>query len=285
MLLDQAVAVARRHFRVIYPAVAIPLAITSGAFPLLQGIAMRSMMTGEAAPDPAQFIPMIVGGVVAVVFLLAFYIVAHGALYIAAMDAAAGRAVSMPRAWRMMLRPRTWGTMLLSWIAFVAGLVCCILPGIYVGLLFSLVVPVMVEEGLFGTSALGRSAELIRYNPQRDLSADPRGKAFLIVFVGTIMGYVLTFAVQLPFIVAQQVYMMRQAAGGKTVDPAAMMAAMTWFQVPSNMLGTLGQTAVQLYIAIGLGLLYLDIRGRKEGFDLEAGVTRLEGGAPSDAPR
>ena len=53
---------------------------------------------------------------------------------------------------------------------------------------------------------------------------------------------------------------------------------MIWLQAPSNMVGALAQTAVQLYIAFGLTLLYLDIRGRKEGFDLEAGIARLEGG-------
>jgi hypothetical protein len=173
--------------------------------------------------------------------------------------------------------------MLLSAIAFAAGLMCCFLPGIYVGLLFSLLIPVMVEEGQAGTAALSRSAELMRYNPQGDLAADPRGKAFLIVFVGTIMGYALTLMLQLPFVIAQQLYVLRMAAGGRTVDPAAMMTVVTWFQVPSNMLGSLGQTAVQLYIGVGLALLYLDIRGRKDGADLEAGVARLEGSAPPPA--
>jgi hypothetical protein len=226
------------------------------------------MMT-ERTPDMARVMPLMVALVVGAVVVLVVYLLANGALYVGAMDAAAGRSVSMGRAWRMVARPPIWGTMILSGVAFVAGLMCCILPGLYVGLLFSLVMAVMVEEGLTGTAALRRSAELITYNPRKDVASDPRGKAFLIVFVGMLMSYTLAFVLQLPFAIAQQVYMMRSAAGGGQVDPAAMMMAMTWFQVPANVLGALAQTAVQLYISVGLALLYLDIRGRKEGLDLE----------------
>lgn len=279
LLLDRAVAVARRDFRAIYPSVAIPLALINGCFPLVQGLLMGPAMAGRT-PDPSRVFVMVAGIFVAVGLLMVALLFGQGALYIAAVDAAAGRPVSMARAWRMVARPSVWATLLLSGVAFFAGLACCIVPGIYVGLLFSLVVPVMVEDGLRGTEALTRSAALIRYNPQGDLAADPRGKAFLIAFVGTLMGYALTFLLQLPFVVAQQVYIMRLAAGGRAVDPAAMMAAMTWFQVPSSMLGSLGQTAVQLYIGVGLALLHIDVRGRKEGIDLEAGVARIEGSQP-----
>ncbi len=280
LLLDHAVAVWRSHFRAIFPAVAIPLALTSASFPLIQAAFMQSMMT-EPRPDPVEMVPMVAGFVLAVLIVIVVYVLANGAMYVAAVDAAAGRPVDMRRAWRLVLRPRIWGTMVLSSLAFVAGLFCCILPGLYVGLLFSLVIPVMVEEASAGTAALGRSAELIRYNPQGGIASDPRGKAFLILFVGMVMSYAMVFFLQLPFIVAQQVYVMRNAAGGQS-DPAAVITAMTWFEVPGNLLGTLGQTAVQLYIAFGLALLYLDIRGRKEGFDLEAAIGRLEG-APAAA--
>jgi hypothetical protein len=283
ILLDHAVGVTRRHFRAIYPAVAIPLALAAAAFPVAQGLLMGPMMTSGAPPAPAGLVGMVAGFGIALLAFIVVYVLAYGAMYVAVVNAAAGRAVSMGEAWRTVVRPEVWGTMLLSWVAFLAGFMCCILPGVYVGILFCLVMPVVVEERLFGTAALGRSASLIQYNPQKALASDPRGKAFLIVFVGTLMGYALTFVLQLPFVVAQQVYMVRQAASGQEPDPAAMMALMTWLQVPSNVLGTLAQTAVQLYIAFGIALLYFDVRGRKEGFDLEAGIARLEGGTPPAA--
>jgi hypothetical protein len=281
MLLDRAVSVSRENFSRIFPPVAIPLALMSGAFPLLQALFMGRM---QAAGDaPGRFVPLIVAMVIGAAVLLVVYLFANATLYVAAVDAAAGRAVSMRSAWARAIQPSFWGTALLSYIAFFGGLVCCILPGVYVGLLFSLGAAVIVEEGLSGPKALARSAELIRYNPQKDFGADPRGKAFLIVFVGMLMSYALSLLVQLPFIVAQQVYVFRYAAGARS-DPAAMMMILAWFEVPANLLGALVQTAVQIYIAVGLALLYFDIRGRKEGLDIEAAVSRIEGPTLAGGP-
>ena len=279
LLLDHAVGVSRRHFRAIYPAVAVPLAIASAAFPLAQALFMGPFMRAARQPGPSQVAAITLGALAGLAFFFVTYVFAYGALYMAAVDAVAGRPISMSATWRRVTAPRVWGTMMLSWAGFVAGLVCCVLPGLYIGILWCLVVAVMVEESTYGSAALGRSAQLIGYNPQGSLASDPRGKAFLIVFVGTLMGYALTLVVQLPFIVAQQVYVIRQAAGGSPVDPLSAMELMTWLQVPMNVLGAFVQTAVQLYIAIGIALLYFDVRGRKEGIDLEAALARIEGGA------
>jgi hypothetical protein len=206
---------------------------------------------------------------------LAVYYLGYGALLVGAMDALAQRPISMRRAWRLMLRPRVFGTLLLAGLAAGLGMMLCVVPGIYLGLLFSLTIPVMVEEGLFGTAAMRRSAELTRYNPQRDLDADPRFKAFVILFVGTLLGWVVGMLVQLPMIVVQEVLMLREVAGGQRPDPGRVMAQLTWIQVPSQMLTMLTQTAIHLYICFGLGLLFFDVKGRKEGLDLEAAVARL----------
>ena len=57
MLLDQAVGVARRNFRAIYPAVAIPVAIASGGFPVVQGLVMQSMMSRGRLPTRSGSFP------------------------------------------------------------------------------------------------------------------------------------------------------------------------------------------------------------------------------------
>jgi hypothetical protein len=284
LLLDHAVGVSRRHFRAIYPPIAVPLALASAAFPVAQALFMGPMMAQGRAPGTGQIVALVAVGLVAVAVFLVAYVLAFGSLYMAAVDAAAGRPVSMRDAFRRASVPSVWGTLILSWVGFLAGLLCCLVPGMYLAILWSLIVPVMVEEALHGTAALRRSAELIRYNPQRTLGSDPRAKAFLIVFVGMLMAYALSLVVQLPFIVVQQVYMVRQAASGARVDPAAMMRLMAWIQVPSNVLGSLVQTAVQLYIAIGVALLYFDIRRRREATDLEAGLARIETGAAPAGP-
>ena len=280
LLLDEAARVARVHFRRIFPGVAVPLALAGGAVPLAQGVFFKSLAGG--AMDPAA---LLVGGsafaVVTFVFWIV-YVISYAALIAAAMDAVAGREVSMRRAWLTMARPRVFGTLLLVGMVAMAGMMCCLLPGLYAGLLFSLAVPVMVEEDTFGPAAMRRSAELAKYNPRRRLEEDPRFKVFLIFLVGTLLGYMINMLVQLPAAVAQQFLMMRDVAGGERADPGNIMVTVSWMQVPTNMLSMATSTAVNLYICFGLALLFFDVRGRKEGLDLEAAVARLAAsrGAP-----
>jgi len=279
-LLDESVRHARRHFRQIYPAVAVPLALAAGTMPLLQGRLLWG--AGRPAPTPEDMLG--IGGFFVGIFaFLVFYGLGYAALLTAAVDALAGRGVSMARAWRFVLRPKVLGTLVLTALAVGAGSFCCLLPGLYVALLFGLIVPVLVEEDRFGTGAMGRSAELMRYNPQRQLDADPRVKLFVVFFVGALLGYVMNLAVQLPFIVFQQVVVFRDIASGQRPDSVAMMQRLMWFQVPSQILGMLVNTAVHLYVSFGFALLFFDIRWRKEGLDLEAAIERLalsRSGAP-----
>jgi hypothetical protein len=273
-----------------YPAVAFPVALAAAAIPVVQGFMMQGLpASGTSGPrlPGAGFAGF---GVVMVAYLLVYYL-GYGALFAAAVDAVAQRPISMRRAWRLMLRPRILGTLLLLTLATILGLVLCVVPGIYLGLLFSLTIPVMVEESVFGVTALRRSAELTRYNPQRQMDADPRIKVFVIVMVGTLIGWVVGMLVQLPMIVIQQVMMLRDVAGGQRPDPARLMAKLMWLQVPSQILGMLTQTAIHLYICFGLALLFFDVKGRKEGLDLEAAVARLvesrfgtAAGSPAAAP-
>jgi uncharacterized membrane protein len=272
-LLDEAARRSRRHFAAVYPGVAVPLAVLAGLLPLVQWGVFPATM-GAAAPGT-----MAVGGFVLfmafVLAWLAIYGLGFGALIAGCVDALAGRPVSMRRAWWLVLRPKALATLILSGIVSGLGFVFCVLPGIYLSLLLSLTVAVLVDEGLYGTRALGRSAELTRYNPHRRIEADPRLKVFVVFFVGGLLGYALNLVVQLPFAGAQQVLMFREVAAGRRPDPVALGAAMVWLQVPMQVLGSLTRTAVNLYTSFGLGLLFFDVKARKEGLDLEAAVARL----------
>lgn len=275
MLLDEGVRLSRRHFRRIYPAVAVPLAVMGGTTALAQGLFYASVAGREEATNPALLFTGMAGFILLMFAFVVVYTLSYAALFTATVDAAATREVSMARAWRFVVSPRVLGTNLLATVTVVAGFMCCILPGIYLALLFGMTVPVMVEEGLFGTAAMRRSAELAAYNPQRSLEADPRLKVFVILFVGTLLGYGVNLMIQLPLIVLQQVMVFRDAAGGEPPDPAALMARMAWFQVPSQVMSTLTNTAVYLYICFALALLFFDLKRRKEGVDLEAAIARL----------
>lgn len=283
-LLDEAVRHARRHFKKMYPAVAFPVALLGGAIPLVQAYMFRSMGADGAGGRGSTIVAIVVFSAVMLIWLAAYYL-GYAALFVAAVDALAQRPISMRRAWGFVLRPRVFGSLMLTTLAFALGAVLCLVPGIYLGLIFSLTIPVMAEEGLFGTAAMRRSAELTRYNPQRDLDADPRFKVFVIVFVGTLLGWLVGMLVELPMMAIQQVLMLREVAGGREPDPQRLMATLAWVQVPSQMLSMLTQTAFHFYVCFGLVLLFFDVKGRKEGLDLETAIGRLyesRFGAPAE---
>ena len=283
-LLDGAMKQARRHFRVIFPPVGIPLALSAACIPLVQGFWFRNLADFEKGPANLPLFLLGMGGFVVVILVfVALNILGYAALIAGATDAGAGRPVSMTRAWLAVVRPQPLFTLVIAALAVFAGFVCCILPGLYVGILFSLVVPVMVEEGKLWGDALGRSASLIQYNPRRELADDPRVRAFLIVFVGMLLGYAVSFIIQMPLIVVQQVLVMRELAGGERTDPLTVMSMLTWVQVPTTALATLAQVAVNLYVGFGLALLYFDVRRRQEGLDLQSAVDGLVQRAPAPA--
>jgi hypothetical protein len=276
VLIDEAVKKTRTHFRAMFLAAAAPLAALNGLVPLAQGMWMGALM-GEKVPGVADLVTgfLALFGVLGLTLVLTA--LAYGALTVTAVDAVNGRELSMKRSWLRMLRPRMVGTVLLSGLAAALAAVCCLVPGIFVGLLFCLVVPVMAAEDLFGTRAMGRSAQLVRHNPQRTFATSPMFKAFLVLFVGWLIGSAVGLFVGLPVMVIQQVLMWRGVAAGEPPDPAVLVQKMMWIQVPANVLGSLANTAVAVYMAFALTLLYFDLRGRREGQDLEAAIDELAG--------
>jgi hypothetical protein len=279
LLLDDAMRLLRVHFRTIFVPVALPLALVSGTFPLMQ-LAFMGSMTRSPEPTPGAIGFMVLFGVVVLAWLL-LYLLGYTAMMVAAVDAVAGRPVSMARAFRIAIRPRVIFTMILSWLAIVIGAMCCCLPGVYVALLMSVLVPVVVEEDDWGPDAMSRSARLVSHNPTRELAADPRLRALVIIVAGALLSYGLSMIVQFPFLVAQQVILFRSVGEGRAPDPLSVMSATMWLQVPAQVGGTLAQMVIQLYMALALALFYFDLRRRKEGEDLQSAIDRMSGVPPA----
>jgi hypothetical protein len=273
-IIDGALRQARAHFRRLFLPVALPLSMVNGVLTLANFGATQGRM--ERHPMAWVIFVLSMAGILVAKALAA------AVMTRAALDAVAGRPASAARALAWLLRARTLGTLLMLWAAVAAGLVCCLAPGIYVGVIFALAVPVMAEEGLFGTAALRRSTSLLGYNPARDFFSDGRVKCFVLSFVSWLLGYALTMLLQSPFLIVQQVALFRELAAGRRGDPAQVAERVGWLQVPAAMLGTLGQVAAALYFGCGLALLYFDVRRRREGSDLEAAILSVSG-LPPDA--
>jgi hypothetical protein len=281
LLIDEAVKWTRRHFRAMYVPVAVPISIANGLIPVAQALWFGGMMSAEESPDPGRM--MLGAGAFFVVALLAAVVwgLGYAALLQAATDALQGQATSMTRAWLFTIRPPVLGTNVLAGLCVVVGCVFCFFPGLFLGLLFSMVVPVMAAEGLFGMDAVTRSAQLVRYNPAGGIGSSPLLKVFLLFFLGYLLSAAVGMAVQLPFIVAQQILIFRAAAEGSS-DPSQVMSTAVWLQVPGNMLNALVTTAVQVYMSFALVLFYFDLRRRQEGGDLAAAIREMRG--PEGAP-
>jgi hypothetical protein len=71
--------------------------------------------------------------------------------------------------------------------------------------------------------------------------------------------------VQLPFVLAQQVIIWRNAGEGAGQDPVALRAGLLWMQLPATVAGALAEAAVMVQVCFTLAALYAGVRRRAEG--------------------
>ena len=142
----------------------------------------------------------------------------------------------------------------------------------------------MQEEKLTLSGALNRSYELARYSPDGRLWSTGWFKVLALFLIGYVVATVVGFLIQAPFLVLQQFLMIRDAVDASDpADLASMTSAMMWTQIPMQLLNSLVQVAVMIYVAFGVSLLYSDLRERREGGDLDAELDVLEGLAAPEA--
>lgn len=281
MLLDEAMRRTRRHIRRIYPAVALPVALIAVVTNILQVLWFQRIVA-ESGIERLSFWSL----ETILMSLVYIFVMAVGttAMQKAAVDATAGRPVTMGEAWRFAVRPAVLGTVFLQFLAIAASALLCIVPILYVAPLLSFAVPAMVDEGVYGGRALSRSAELTRYNPERRFLDMPMVKVLVLQIVGVVISYAAILLVTLPFQIPMWIGMFREAAAGRQPDPSKMVSWM-WLQVPSQLLQSLVTIAVSLYVCFGLALLFFDTRNRKEGTDLAAEIHAVFGpAAPAGEP-
>jgi hypothetical protein len=272
-LLDEAIRRLRPHLRAIFPSVAVPVAVLATVLQVVQILGLRGILgqEGALANPTLLWTPEVL--LIALV-LVAVSSVAYVAGQVAALDALTGRPIDMGRSWRFALRMPVWWTLLLSGAAICASLLLCVVPVLYVAPLVSFAVPAMVEEGVFGFAALSRSAELANFNPGRRLTGSPILKILALMLVTTVISYLAGLVVTLPFQVPMFIDIFRNLLSGDR-DVQSALSRWLWLQVPAVFLGSLVRTAVYLYTAFGIGMLYFDVRGRREGGDLRAEIDAL----------
>jgi hypothetical protein len=200
---------------------------------------------------------MAVGGMAAILLgLLAFIItiavtyglavpLTTGALTIIVADRVTGGSVTPGQAWKIMLTrlPRLLGATVPAFFLVLGGLLLCLLPGLALSFLFVFVTPVVLLENVGGTSALKRSAALVKANmPQ----------VFIMGIVFSVIRMVASFVAHL-FVPSSALFFDNLVSG-----------VLMMLLLPLPIVGTV--------------LLYLDIRRQADGLTeqgLRAGVDGL----------
>jgi hypothetical protein len=141
-------------------------------------------------------------------------------------------------------------------IAAGIGLIFLIVPGVYLWLMWSLAVPVTVLEGGGLNVSTRRSQALTRGS---------RGRIFIIYLLLIVLVMVVAFVFQMPLGIAAAIF-------GRG-NPARMVAMIT---VVSSIGTFISTSLVGPLATIALTLIYYDQRVRKEGFDLQLMMSRLQ---------
>lgn len=270
LLIDRTTQVARKNLGRFFWPTAVPLLAVGVLLAVLQIQWMKSAFDPQSG-DISGFFESF--GLILLVSLLGLvlYVLLYMALAVAAVDAVAGRPVSMGRAWAFSLRPTVLGTSLVTAVIVGVSFVLCCVPGLFVAPLFALLIPVMVEEHRVGLGALSRTVELVRFRGRSGWADNAWAQSFVVLFIGTVLSYAASLVTQGPFVIVQQVMLIRQTAAGQAADPAAIAGSL-WLQVPAQVLGALVTVLVWAYWSFGLALLYFEVRRRKEAYDLEAAI-------------
>jgi hypothetical protein len=170
-------------------------------------------------------------------------------------------------AWRSSLRfalrrlPALVGLSILTGILVGLGLVLLVIPGIYLYVAFAVAVPVLLVEGAGPSRALGRSRELVRGRWWGTLGVAVVGYLLVSIVSFALTGIVVGIAFANPA---------RNTVTGFVLNTLASTVG--------SMIGT---PAAAAFITV----LYIDLRVRKEGFDLlllarRLGVERPAGQEP-----
>jgi uncharacterized membrane protein len=286
VLIDEAWRSTRRHARAILVPLAIALAPAALLLQVISALLNLQMLGDAGNLDFTRFCGTFAIAIAAMLVVGLYFLGVYGTMMVTATQVAAGEPPAIRQALRFYLRPRVWATDLLAWLVTGLGFVACILPGLLLLAAWSLRLPVMAREGLYGWASLQRSWELLAHNPSRQLLRHPLLKVLALFVLGIVLAYAVSLVVQLPALVASQVMIFRQMSGGETADPQAALRATFWLTIPAGVIGALAQLAVQLYVDLATAHLYLDQRRRKEGLDIASALDRLLGptaGPPTPA--
>jgi hypothetical protein len=264
-IIDGAVTTMRKHPKLLIGAAAVVAAITQIVGLLVQLPFLDDLnavvtldpntVTQQQAMDQftGAITGFLTGTLLSVLLLLIGTVFLSGFITVVVGHAVLGRPVSFGQAWEEF-KPRLMpllGATLLSGLAITIGVILCIIPGVYLGVLFSLVGSALVLERCGVGAAFGRSKTLV---------TGAWWRTFGILLLAAVISWIISWIISLPFGLAS-------GLSGSLTDPTAALSA------GSLILSTIGaiiaSTITLPFTSAVNVLVYVDRRMRAEGMDIE----------------
>jgi hypothetical protein len=239
-------------------------------------------------PQPGNMGPFFAGFGLAYLFFLLYWAVsglAKAAMVAGVSRELDGREVGAGPVWRWVFQGRVLGTLFILGFLVGLGLMCCALPGLYLGVVWSLAIPIVAAGEVTGYPALARSRMLILHSNEKRIFPPGLGWAIVVFLTAIVLSYGVSMAVQFPMTILSEIFMVRNVLGETArqtnvgANPFAIFPP--WFlavQVVTTVVSGLARALVALYSAAAFTLLFRRLRGRREGTDLVEALDRL--GAP-----
>jgi hypothetical protein len=243
-----ALAVYRRHafalWRIVAVVVALPAAL-NGAL----AVAVHQVGTSKANSGSVLLLELLF-----VIVSIVASALATASAYRVVADAYLGRPVDADASLRFGLRrlPSVLWLTLLYGLGLFVGFLFLIVPGVYLAVAWSVAIPVLLGENLRGTKALGRSRALVR------------GRWWPCAGV-----LLLSWLLQL--IVTEAIVL----GVGQIVDAGSNDSVRFLERGVSSLIAS---TLVLPFKVAVTTVLYIDLRVRKEGFDIQLLTHSLEPG-------
>jgi hypothetical protein len=257
-ILDVAIKITTRHWwtlaRVVL-VVVVPVQVLSA---LIDLSASEGLVTGDGVLEDDEVGPFVAAVASSVVLGLLAQTVATGACFKTVADAYLGRVPSWRRSLAETFRRLhsiVWVSILVYVLGFL-GLLALIIPGIWLFISWTVAVPALLTEGVKGRRALGRSFRLVRGFWWR---------TFAIVLVSLILAGIVEAAIT-------------GALTGLVFTSDSDFVAVVATGLASLLAGALTTP----FVAAVTIVLYVDLRVRKEGFDLALLAARF--GEPVGEP-
>ncbi|MGI5501101.1 hypothetical protein [Lentzea sp. CA-135723] len=266
-IIDGAIKTMRSHPKLIIGAAAVVAAVTQ-ILGLLVQLPFLDDLTAVVTLDPntttqqeavdqatGALVGFLSGSLITVVLLLFGTVFLSGFITVVVGHAVLGKPVTFAQAWEEF-KPRLLpllGATLLSGLVITIGLVLCIIPGVWLWVMFALVTPALVLERCGVGTAFGRSRKLVEGAWWRTF-----GILLLTVIIGAVIGWI----VSLPFEAIGLA-----VSGGFSNDPTAVLNA--GYLVFVTIGAIISSTITLPFSSAVTVLLYVDRRMRSEGMDIE----------------